>query len=518
MDYKTLQEIALLLDPTDVFGNDWRMVAHRMGFTFLEIRKLEREAEPTKSVLLSYKHKSGKADDELLVDLCKICSEIGRQDVVEAINIDTDVEAPLESDIKSRQKEFLIKYRCTSEQLYVRTINECTRCMRDYFTKLCGIKTRQLQAFLEKPQNLSVLKVLRNNNVLTEKQFSLLCPSSGSINIHDMDLSLLYILVKNIALKDADWSTLSNQDDPKPEHDVVRIKDLCHRLSAVSPNNIQVEKFETIFNDLSDPLRRLGGNPEYILQTECSTGDKEDAKATAKRRRARLYVAITAVLVSTTVAVILAVSFIVHSKETPPYDHTPTSVCEKVTPEKIAFRWKGKQVEFPFVSRDGWGAKAPLGEYPYRSQPVPYAVIAHTAGARCNGTSYCCMEVKGTQKYHMKARGWDDIGYNFMVGGDGVVYEGTGWDQIGRHTRGWNYDSIGVAFTGNFETSLPPSSSILAARRLLQYGAYLGKLTQDYVIYAHCQVSGFVSPGAAMYAEIRTWDHWQIRNKNGACA
>lgn len=40
------------------------------------------------------------------------------------------------------------------------------------------------------------------------------------------------------------------------------------------------------------------------------------------------------------------------------------------------------------------------------------------------------------QTYHMESRNWDDIGYNFMVGGDGDVYEGRGWDKQGAHTKG----------------------------------------------------------------------------------
>lgn len=36
----------------------------------------------------------------------------------------------------------------------------------------------------------------------------------------------------------------------------------------------------------------------------------------------------------------------------------------------------------------------------------------------------------------MESKNWDDIGYNFLVGGDGEVYEGRGWDKQGAHTKG----------------------------------------------------------------------------------
>jgi N-acetylmuramoyl-L-alanine amidase len=43
----------------------------------------------------------------------------------------------------------------------------------------------------------------------------------------------------------------------------------------------------------------------------------------------------------------------------------------------------------------------------------------------------------------MNVTGWDDIGYNFLIGEDGHVYEGWGPDSIGAHTLGYNAISIG---------------------------------------------------------------------------
>lgn len=40
------------------------------------------------------------------------------------------------------------------------------------------------------------------------------------------------------------------------------------------------------------------------------------------------------------------------------------------------------------------------------------------------------------QTYHMESKNWDDIAYNFIVGGDGAVYEGRGWEKQGAHTKG----------------------------------------------------------------------------------
>ena len=46
-------------------------------------------------------------------------------------------------------------------------------------------------------------------------------------------------------------------------------------------------------------------------------------------------------------------------------------------------------------------------------------------------------------------------GYNFQVGRSGTVFEMVGWEHVGAHAPGCNYNSIGVAFQGDFARTLP---------------------------------------------------------------
>ena len=39
---------------------------------------------------------------------------------------------------------------------------------------------------------------------------------------------------------------------------------------------------------------------------------------------------------------------------------------------------------------------------------------------------------------------WVDIGYSFLVGEDGNIYEGRGWRASGAHCVGYNSKSIGT--------------------------------------------------------------------------
>ena len=54
--------------------------------------------------------------------------------------------------------------------------------------------------------------------------------------------------------------------------------------------------------------------------------------------------------------------------------------------------------------------------------------------------------MKGIQDYHMDDRDWWDIGYNFLIGQDGRIYEGRGFTVQGAHCSGWNTQTLGNNF------------------------------------------------------------------------
>ena len=66
--------------------------------------------------------------------------------------------------------------------------------------------------------------------------------------------------------------------------------------------------------------------------------------------------------------------------------------------------------------------------------------------------------------------GWDDIGYNFLVGGNGKIYEGRGWDRVGAHVKNWNSKSVGISFIGTFMTTKPTDAALKAAQDLIECG------------------------------------------------
>lgn len=89
-------------------------------------------------------------------------------------------------------------------------------------------------------------------------------------------------------------------------------------------------------------------------------------------------------------------------------------------------------------------------------------------------------------------KGWGDIGYNFVIGGDGRVYEGAGWSREGVHTYAWNKKSYGISFVGNYMSLKPKEYMLHAARKLIVCGIKMVSTDLTYWClifrYGNCQV------------------------------
>ena len=100
---------------------------------------------------------------------------------------------------------------------------------------------------------------------------------------------------------------------------------------------------------------------------------------------------------------------------------------------------------------------------------------------------------------------------SFLIGGDGNIYEGRGWNIQGAHTGGFNTEGYGVCFLGNFMDHNPNEAAITAYHNLARCMVEEEKISKEYKMYGHRQTKApgeTECPGDVLYSTIQQWEGW----------
>lgn len=117
------------------------------------------------------------------------------------------------------------------------------------------------------------------------------------------------------------------------------------------------------------------------------------------------------------------------------------------------------------------------------------------------------------QTKNIESENLNDIKYNFLVGEDGNIYEGRGWEKEGAHTRGYNVDSLGIALIGTYNKNEPPKNQTNATQYLIRESVRLHKIRSDYKLYSQRQLLPYLTSGAALYQAVKKWPNWTPTNE-----
>lgn len=171
-------------------------------------------------------------------------------------------------------------------------------------------------------------------------------------------------------------------------------------------------------------------------------------------------------------------------------------------------------------SRAQWGADESIrNKSSLRYGTVSAGFVHHTV----NANDYTEAQVPGIMRsiyaYHVKSRGWSDIGYNFLVDRFGRIWEGRygGVDKnvVGAHTLGYNDYSFAMSAIGNFDVVEPPDVMLRAYGALFAWKLALngvnpastaqkvGKSTFQ-AINGHRDAGKTACPGRYLYAQLPT--------------
>ncbi len=126
------------------------------------------------------------------------------------------------------------------------------------------------------------------------------------------------------------------------------------------------------------------------------------------------------------------------------------------------------------ISRDVWCQHSDCNyteglEY----SPVTHLIVHHTASSNYSLDYNWPAVVRAVWRFHAHDREWGDIGYNYLVDPNGVLYEGHlgGDDVIGTHTGGANAGGMAISFMGNFSSFTPYDAMLNSAIELLAWKA-----------------------------------------------
>lgn len=188
-----------------------------------------------------------------------------------------------------------------------------------------------------------------------------------------------------------------------------------------------------------------------------------------------------------------------------------------------------------YVSRTSWGA--PPGQ-DYSTNPnlnpsystVSHLVVHHSAGS--NTSTDWPATVLSIWNFHVNSRGWDDIGYNWLIDPNGMIYEGRGGGNnvVGAHFCSKNTGTMGVCMLGTYENTAPTQAALNSLHQILAWKmcdanldgmdtTLLGNTGLNLpVISGHMDGCATLCPGAMLYQNLPVVRQQAIAAQNSCVA
>ena len=140
-------------------------------------------------------------------------------------------------------------------------------------------------------------------------------------------------------------------------------------------------------------------------------------------------------------------------------------------------------------TRDPVGGNAdPLG-------PVRRITLHHT-GEHLSSSGITDVElIRRIERHHRVNLGWAAIGYHYLIGRDGTIYEGRPLRWQGAHCGGdANRNNLGITMIGEYDHVLPPARQLAALERLLDAERARHRIPAR-ELYGHRDWKGTICPG-----------------------
>ena len=130
---------------------------------------------------------------------------------------------------------------------------------------------------------------------------------------------------------------------------------------------------------------------------------------------------------------------------------------------------RGFDCEQPdFCDRTCWCKDCPVDSTPEFTTPT-HIIVHHSAGF--NESDNFKEVVAYYYDLHVNTNGWDDIGYNWLIDPNGVIYEARPDGFQGAHFSCINENTVGICLIGDFSDQLPTEEAQESLVNLIGYEA-----------------------------------------------
>lgn len=109
------------------------------------------------------------------------------------------------------------------------------------------------------------------------------------------------------------------------------------------------------------------------------------------------------------------------------------------------------------------------------------------------------LDISEVRDWHVKGRGWSDVGYHFLIKRNGVVQRGRPLSKKGAHTYGHNHN-IGVCYVG----TKSPTKQQIASMQFLKNELLVTQGINVYGWRCHHEFSDTLCPG---FTVEQLWDY-----------
>ena len=377
-----------------------------------------------------------------------------------------------------------------------------------------------INAFISLLKNdVNYINELRRKKILYKSQCDVLWPSDGSVvDEKKIDLTLWCVLTRILYEKSSshrnpiEWGAEPAEGDNQPEHYVIRLRMMRNRISHQT-QFFSGREFEQVWSIVSTALCQLGCDEASIQQYKTRDMDPlttdyvlnklriqtldETVRTLEQKNKNRKWLICGIVgLCFVLICAILATAFSVGIKiQHPVCGGKPMTI---VTPQYI----------LNYMTRSAWGASPPAGPTASFSSPVEYVIITNTGTLQEPSTmEEYCQILQSIQQFDIRHFNFSDIQYNYMIGENGVIYEGRGTYYVPTTAWGYNYRSISVSFIGTFQDRSPSGPAQMSAQVFFSHLVSTGTLHHNATVYGICQIRTPYrdNPGKPIMNTMKEW-------------